>query len=87
MRERVGILFRRFVLYAQNSGGEFGQIVRENIVMLVRRFLLFVLDVQCNRESPNNCEPCPKVEWPYIMNSSVAMRRPFVSATWTIPSA
>jgi len=82
VREKLEMLFRRFVLGAWNSGGEFRQVVRENLVMLFRRFLLFVGNVRCNRESPNNCEPCPKVEWPYTMNSSVAMHRPFVSATW-----
>ena len=79
---RQKLRFRRFVLYAQNSGGEFGQLVRENFMILFRRLLLFAWDVRCNRENHNNCEPCPKVEWPYVMNSSVAMYRPLVSATW-----
>jgi hypothetical protein len=82
MREKLEMLFRRFVLYAQNSGGEFGQVVRENLVILSRRFRLFAWDVRCNLESHGNCEPRPKVEWPYIMNSSVAMQRSLVSATW-----
>jgi len=76
------MLFRRFVLCAQNSGGEVGEFVRENSVVLFRRFLLFAWDVRCNRKSHNNCEPRPKVEWPYVMNSSVAMLGPPVSATW-----
>jgi hypothetical protein len=25
----------------------------------------------------------PKFEWPYVMNSSVAMRGPLVSGTWS----
>ena len=76
------MLFRRFVLCAQNSGGEVGEFVRENLVLLFRRFFLFAWDVRCNRKSHNNCEPRPKVEWPYVMNSSVAMHGPPVSATW-----
>jgi hypothetical protein len=59
-----------------------GEYVRENLVVLFRRFLLFAWDVRCNRESHNNCEPRPKVEWPYVMNSSVAMHGPLISATW-----
>jgi hypothetical protein len=82
VREKLGVLFRRFVLFAQNSGDEFGEYVRENLVVLFRRFLLFAWDVRCNRESHNNCEPRPKVEWPYVMNSSVAMQGPLISATW-----
>jgi hypothetical protein len=82
VREKLGMLFRRFVLCAQNSGGELGEYVRENLMVLFRRFLLFVWDVRCNRESHNNCEPRSKVEWPYVMNSSVAMHGPLVSATW-----
>jgi hypothetical protein len=82
MREKLGMLFRRFVLWAQNSGGELLEFVSENSVMLFRRFLLFAWDVRCNREGHNNCEPQPKVEWPYVVNSSVAMQGPLVSATW-----
>jgi hypothetical protein len=76
------MLFRHFVLRVQNSGGELAEFVREKLVVLFRRFLLFAWDVRCNRESYNNCEPRPKVEWPYVMNSSVAMHGPPVSATW-----
>jgi hypothetical protein len=82
MREKLEMLFRRFVLYARNSDGEFGQIVRENSVILFRWFLLTAGNVRCSRESPNNCEPCPEVEWPYVMNSHVATYRRLVSATW-----
>ena len=56
--------------------------MREKLVMLLRRFVLFARNVGPNRESDNNCEPSPTVEWPYVMNSSVAMQRPLVSATW-----
>ena len=82
VREKLGVLFRRFVLFAQNSGDELWEYVRENLLVLFRRFLLFAWDVRCNRESHNNCEPRPKVEWPYVMNSSVAMHGPLISATW-----
>ena len=80
--EKLGVLFRRFVLFAQNSGDELWGYVRENLVVLFRRFLLFAWDIWCNRESHNNCEPRPKVEWPYVMNSSVAMQGPLISVTW-----
>ena len=73
MREKLEMLFRRFVLYPRNFDGEFGQVVRENLVILFRWFILFALNVRCSRESPNNCEPCSEVEWPYVMNSNVAM--------------
>ena len=79
VREKLGVLFRRFVLFAQNLGDELWEYVREN---LFRRFLLFAWDVRCNRGSHDNCEPRPKVEWPYVMNSSVAMQGPLISATW-----
>ena len=82
MREKSGMLFRRFVLCAQNSGGELGEFARENLTVLFRRFLLFVWDVRWNRESHNNCDPPTKVEWPYVVNSSVAVHGPLVSATW-----
>ena len=62
VREKLEILFGRFVPTAQNSGGEVGEFVRENSVVLFRRFLLFAWDVRCNRKSHNNCEPRPKVE-------------------------
>ena len=38
VREKLRMLFRRFVLCVQNSGGEVREIVRENLVMLFRRF-------------------------------------------------
>lgn len=82
MREKLEILFRRFVLYAQNSGGEFGEIARENLVMLFRRFLLLAWDARCDYVNNKDAKLCAKLEWPHVMNSSVAMRRPFVSATW-----
>ena len=59
-----------------------GNVVRDKLVMLLRQFVLFARNVVRYRESDNNCEPRPKVAWPYVMNSSVAMHRPLVSATW-----
>jgi hypothetical protein len=56
--------------------------VTEKLVMLLRRFVLFARHLGRNRESDSNCEPRPNVEWPYVMNSSIAMHRPLVSATW-----
>ena len=82
MREKLGMLFRRSVLCAQKSCGELGEFVRENLVVLFRRLLLFAWDMRCNRESPHNCERRSKVKWPYVMNSSVAMHGPLISATW-----
>jgi len=35
------MLFRRFVLFARNSGDKFGIVVKEKLVMLFRRFVLF----------------------------------------------
>ena len=82
MREKLRMLFRPFVLCAQNSGGELGEVVRENLMVLFRQFLLFAWDVRYNRGGHNNCDPRPKVEWPHVINSSVAMHVPPVSATW-----
>lgn len=70
------------ILRKQNKAPKQHSYVRENLVVLFRRFLLFAWDVRCNRENHNNCEPRPKVEWPYVMNSSVAMHGPLISATW-----
>jgi hypothetical protein len=76
------MLFRRFVLYAQNSGGEFWEIARENLVMLFRRLLLLAWDARCDHVNNEDAKLRAKLEWPHVMNSSVSMRRPFVSATW-----
>jgi hypothetical protein len=61
---------------------KWGHVVREKLVMLLLRFVLFARNVGRNRESVNNCEPRPKFEWPFVMNSFIAMHRPPVSATW-----
>lgn len=82
MREKLEMLFRRFVLSAQNSDGEFGEIVRENLVILFRRLLLFAWDARCDHANNKDVKLRAKLEWPHVMNSSVAMHRPLVSATW-----
>ncbi len=74
--------FRRFVLFARNSGVRFGKVVKEKLVMLFRRLVLFVRNVGRNRENDNKGELRPKFEWPYVMSSFVAMRGPLVSGTW-----
>jgi len=43
------------------------------------RFVLLARDMRRSRENDNNCERRPKIEWPYVMNSFVAMHRPLVS--------
>jgi hypothetical protein len=57
VKGKLGMLFRRFVLFARNAGGKIGKVLKE--------------------KSMNS-----KFEWPYVMNSSVAMRGPLVSGTW-----
>ena len=76
------MLLRRFVLFAQNSGGKFGKVVKEKLVMLFRRFVPVARDVGGNRPDNNVNERPLKLEWPYVMNSFLAMHRPFVSGTW-----
>ncbi len=56
MGEKLRTLFRRFVLYAQNYGGEFGEVVRENLVILFRRFLLFAWDVRCDHANNHDAK-------------------------------
>jgi hypothetical protein len=82
VREELLRLFRRFVLYAQNSGSDFGELVREKSLMLFRRFLIFLWDVRCDHANSNDVRLRAKLEWPYVMNSSVTMHRPLVSGTW-----
>ena len=82
MGEKLRTLFRRFVLCAQNYGGEFGEVVRENLVILFRRFLLFAWDLRCDHANNHDAKLRAKLEWPHVMNSSIAMHGPLVSATW-----
>ena len=81
MREKLKILFGRSPK-AQNSGSEFREFVRESLLLLFRRFLFFAREMRYNRVSHYNCEPRPKVQWPHVINSSVAIYSPPVSATW-----
>jgi hypothetical protein len=79
VKEKLVMLFRRFVLSARNSGGKFSKVVKEKLVMLFRRFALFAGNSGGNR---NYDELRRKFEWPYVMNSAVAMRGPLVSGAW-----
>jgi hypothetical protein len=56
-----------------------GMFIDGKLPMLFRRFVLFAGNSGRNR---NYEEVGPKFEWPYVMNSSVAMRGPPVSGTW-----
>jgi len=76
------MLLRRCVLFAQNSGGKLGKVVKEKFVMLLPRFVLSAQNVARDRKNDNKAKLRPKFEWPYVMNSSVAIHRPFVSGTW-----
>ena len=76
------MLFRRFVLFARSAGVKFGEAVKRNLVMLSRRVVIFARNVGRNRANNDIGELRLKLEWPYVMNSSVAMHRPFVSGTW-----
>ena len=82
VKEKLVVVFRRFVLFARHWGGQFGKVVKEKLVMLFRRFVLFARNVGRDRQNDNEGELGPKFEWPYVMNSSVAMRGPLVSGTW-----
>ena len=82
VREKLGVLFRRFVLFAQNSGDELWEYVRENLAVLFRRFLLFAWDVRCDHANNHDAKLRAKLEWPHVMNSSIAMHGPLVSGTW-----
>src|SRR5260370_23804288 len=81
VKEKLVVVFRRFVLFARNWGGQFGKVVKEKLVMLFRRFVLFARNVGRNRQNDNEGKLRPKFEWPYVMNSSVAIRGPLVSGT------
>ena len=82
VKEKLVVVFRRVVLFARHWGGQFGKVVKEKLVMLFRRFVLFARNVGRNRQNDNEGKLGPKFEWPYVMNSSVAMRGPLVSGTW-----
>ena len=92
VREKLALLFGRVVVFARNEGGKFGKLLKEKLAMLVHRFVLFTRNWGRNRgndstgglrpKDDSDGELRPKFEWPYVMNSSVAMHRPIVSGTW-----
>jgi len=82
MKEKVVILLRRVVLFAQKVGRKFGKIVKEKSVMLLRRVVLFAQNVGRDRENDNKAKVGSRIAWPYVMNSSLAMRGPLASGTW-----
>ena len=82
VKGKLVMLFGRLVLFARKSGGKFGKVVKEKLVMLFGRLVLFARNVGRNHQNDNEGELGPKFEWPYVMNSSVAMRGPLASGTW-----
>ena len=80
--EKLVMLLRRFVLFARSAGGKFGKAAKEKLVMLSRRPVVFARTVGRNRPNNDIGKLHLKLEWPYVMNSSVAMHRPPVSGTW-----
>ena len=80
--EKSVMLLRRFVLFARSTGSKFGKAVREKLVMLSRRPVVFARTVGPNRPNNEVGNLRLRLEWPYVMNSSVAMHRPPVSGTW-----
>jgi hypothetical protein len=82
VKEKSLMLFRRFVLFAANVGGEFGKALKEKLVMLFRRFVLFARNVGRNRKNDNKGKLRAKFEWPYVMNSPATMHGPLVWRTW-----
>ena len=82
VKEKVVMLLPRFVPFAQNVGRKFGKIVKEKSVMLLRRFVLLAQNVGRDRENDNKAKVGSKSAWPYVMNSSLAMRGPLASGTW-----
>jgi hypothetical protein len=85
VKAKLVMLFRHLVLFARNSSSKFGKIAKEKLMMLFRRCVLFARNVGSNRGSDDKDKrrlPPPLFAWPHVMNSSVAMRRPFVSGTW-----
>jgi hypothetical protein len=81
VKGKLVLLFRRFILFARNSGGKFGKVAKEKLVMLFRRLVLLARNVGPNRAN-NNKDKRPTFVWPHVMNSSVAMRGPLASGTW-----
>ena len=82
VKEKLVMLLRRFVLFAQNSGVKFGKVAKEKAVILFRRFVLVAQNVARDRKNDNKARLVPKIAWPYVMDSSLAMRGPLASGTW-----
>ena len=85
VKGKLLLLFRRFILFARNSGGKFGKVVKEKLVMLFRRLVLLARNVGRNRANNNKGKRRPirpVFVWPHVMNSSFAMRGPLASGTW-----
>jgi hypothetical protein len=59
-----------------------GKVMNEKLVTLFRRFVLSAPNVGHNRENDDKGKLRPQIEWPYIMNSSLAKQGSFVSGTW-----
>jgi hypothetical protein len=57
-------------------------VVKEKLVMLFRRLAELAGNAGRNRANSDLVELHPKLKWPYVMNSSIAMHRPLVSGTW-----
>ena len=85
VKGKLVMLFRRFILFARNSGGKFAKVVKEKLVMLFRRLVLLAPNVGRSRENDNKGKRRPLrpvFAWPRVMNSSVAMREPLAAGTW-----
>jgi len=82
VKEKLIMLFRRLVLFARSAAVKFWEAVKNNLVMLSRRLVVLARNLGRNRANNDIGELRLKLEWPYVMNSSVAMHRPFVSGTW-----
>jgi hypothetical protein len=82
VKEKLIMLFRRFVLFARSVDGKFGKAVNEKLVMLSCRPVVFTRTARPNGPNNDIGKLRLKLEWPYVMNSSVAMHRPPVSGTW-----
>jgi len=48
-------------------GRKFGEVVKEKLVMLFRRFVLFARNVSRNRRNDSQDELGPKLEWPHVL--------------------
>ena len=75
MKERLLILCRRQVEVVK-------KVVKDKLVALFRRFVLFARKIGANRERDNKRDPQAQFEWPYVMNSSIPMLGPIVPGSW-----